>query len=249
MLVGGRSAGGGALPLHPADRARVEPQESLLLEPGVGVEHPIGRLQPVVGHHDDGRLVPVQPSRLPDEVAHRAVERPVHAEQLVTGIVGAVRRMFAIVSMPGEMPGDVGGHEVHAQEPELGFELHRQQTHVGDLADVADQRVGQRVCATGPSGGGDGRDQGRMRGQDPVGHRHREDLGYCGPPKPVTTIPSIGSAGYVNRTVMNAERIPLLPGDATAACRRATRRCPGVSARGWGSSRIRRCRERRGSSR
>ena len=35
--------------------------------------------------------------------------------------------------------------------------------------------------------------------------------GYCGPPNPVTTMPSIGSAGYVNGTVMNAERIPPAP--------------------------------------
>ena len=61
------------------------------------------------------------------------------------------------------------------------------------------RRVGQCVRATGPSGGATAVIRVGCAARIRLATVAGRISGYCGPPKPVTTIPSIGSAGYVNR--------------------------------------------------
>ena len=50
--------------------------------------------------------------------------------------------MGRVETVPGEVAGNVGTHEVHAQKPKLGLELEYEQADVRDLLDVVRERRG-----------------------------------------------------------------------------------------------------------
>ena len=86
--------------------------------------------------------------------------------QLVARVLWRMSRMRRVEAMPCQVPGDVGAHEIDAEEAEVGLELEREEADVGDLADVIDKPLGERCEVLAPAGRVVGRQEVRMRAQD-----------------------------------------------------------------------------------
>ena len=92
-------------------------------EPLVGVERPVDRLHPVIGHHDRGRLLAVALSGRVDQLSAHAVDGLVDLHELVARgrrVVGGMGRIEARVP---EVAGEVGAHEVDGEHAQVGLEL------------------------------------------------------------------------------------------------------------------------------
>ena len=118
--------------------------------------------------------------------------------------------MGRVETVPGEVAGDVGAHEVDTEKLELGLELEGEQADVRDLLDMSRERRGgslkvaqvRRMARCAQVG---------IRRQNRVARRQRDDFGRRGPPKPVTRMPFSGSGGCVNGTVTKADLMSAAP--------------------------------------
>ena len=106
------------------------------------MKEPVRGLHAVVGDDEHRRLLTPKPFRLLDQTPACSIDRLVDLYQLVPGLVRSVRGMGRVETVPGEVAGNVGTHEVHTQKPKLGLELEYEQADVRDLLDVVRERRG-----------------------------------------------------------------------------------------------------------
>ena len=113
-----------------------------LLEPSVGVKEPVRRLHAVVGDNQHRRLLAPKPFRLLDQTPTGSIDRLVDLYQLVSGLVWSVGGVTRVETVPSEVAGNVGTHEVDTEKPKLGLQLEYEQADVCDLLDVVRERRG-----------------------------------------------------------------------------------------------------------
>jgi hypothetical protein len=121
--------------------------------------------------------------------------------------MGGVSR---VETVPGEVAGNVGTHEVHTQKPKLGLELEYEQADVRDLLNVVRERRGCGV-EVAQVGRMTRRAQVRIGPENRVAGRQRENFGA-----PRSSEAGDENAlqllwGWVNGTVTKADLMPAAP--------------------------------------
>ena len=106
------------------------------------MKEPVRGLHAVVGDDEHRRLLAPKPFRLLDQTPAGSIDRLVDLHQLVPGLVRSVRGVGRVETVPGEVAGNVGAHEVDTQKPKLGLELEGEQADVRDLLDMIRERRG-----------------------------------------------------------------------------------------------------------
>ena len=178
------------------------------------LEPPIARKSQWVGFmpwsEDEDRRRLVEPLRLLDEIAACGIDGLVDLHELVPGLAGAVCRMRWVEPVPHEVPGDVGAHEVDAQETEVGLELEGEEADVCDLLDVGPERgcSGREVLQVG--GWRDARKV-RVGCENGVSGAKGDDLRPARSPEPSNQDAAERLGRCVNGTVTKADRVPAAP--------------------------------------